>query len=112
VLPLLGPWFIHPALDAADSAGRLGLAADETYALSDQSVLELVLARGEFAFEGPDGMPFYDADERAHMRDARLLLGFCLAAGGVSLLKGTAELPAQIGLHLIFDNLRRQTAAE
>jgi integral membrane protein (TIGR01906 family) len=86
VLPLLGPWFVHPALDAAGSAGRLGLASDETHALSDQSVRELVLGPGDFGFDGPDGTPFYGPEERAHMGDARLLLGLCLAAGGVSLL--------------------------
>lgn len=84
VLPLLTPVFIHPTLDAAGSATRLGVSATEAHALSDQSVVELVAGPGTFAFEGPDGGPFYDIDERAHLRDARLLLWVFLVLGVVS----------------------------
>lgn len=77
---------MHAALDAADSAERLGLSSAETRALSDRSLEELVLGPGTFELRGTDGWPFYDADERAHLRDARLLLGLCLAAGGLSML--------------------------
>jgi len=86
VLPLLTPWFIHAALDAAGSAELLGLTAEQTHELSDQSVGELVFGPGEFAFAGPDGEPFYDADERGHLGDARLLLGIFLVAGGVAII--------------------------
>lgn len=86
VLPLLTPWFTHAALEAADSAARLGLTEAQARALSDRSVEELVLGPGDFLIEGPDGEPFYDADERSHLGDARLLLGVLLAAGGVSIL--------------------------
>jgi integral membrane protein (TIGR01906 family) len=86
VLPLLTPWFIHPALDAAGSAGRLGLTEAQAHTLSDRSVEELVLGPGDFLIAGPDGQPFYDADERSHLRDARLLLGLLLVAAGVALL--------------------------
>ena len=40
----------------------------------------------------PGGEPFYDADERSHLRDARLLLGVFLVAGGISLFGLAAAL--------------------
>jgi integral membrane protein (TIGR01906 family) len=83
---LLTPWFIHAALDAAGSAERLGLAAEAVHAISDRSVEQLLLGPGDFDIAGPGGEPFYDADERSHLRDARLLLGLLLVAGGISLL--------------------------
>ncbi len=89
VLPLLTPAFIHPALDAAGSAGWLGVAADEAHRMSDLSVMELVAGPGTFAFDGPvelGGGPFYDAAERGHLADARLLLWLCLVTGMVSLV--------------------------
>jgi integral membrane protein (TIGR01906 family) len=86
VLPLLTPWFTHAALEAADSAARLGVTEAQAQALSDRSVEELVLGPGGFLIDGPDGEPFYDADERSHLADARLLLGVLLVAGGVSIL--------------------------
>jgi integral membrane protein (TIGR01906 family) len=92
VLPLLTPWFIHRALDAAGSAGRLGLEAAQVYELSDRSVEELVLGPGDFAVEGPDGEPFYDAAERRHLSDARTLLGISLIAGGVSIVVVAAAI--------------------
>ena len=75
VLPLLTPWFMHTALDAAGSADLLRLTASQTHELSDRSLGELVMGPGEFAFDGPDGQPFYDDAERRHLGDARLLLG-------------------------------------
>lgn len=86
MLPLLTPWFIHAALDAAGSAERLSLAAAQVHALSDRSVEELVLGPGSFEFAGPDGQPFYDVSERGHLGDARLLLGIFLLAGGIGLI--------------------------
>jgi integral membrane protein (TIGR01906 family) len=86
VLPLLTPWFIHAALDAAGSADLLGLSAEQTHALSDRSVEELVLGPGSFEFSGPDGEPFYDTDERSHLGDARLLLGVFLMVGGLAIV--------------------------
>ena len=89
VLPLLTPAFTHPALDVAGSAGRLGVQTGVAHRWSDRSVAELVLGPGSFAFDGPDGPgagPFYDAAERGHLADARLLLWLCLIAGAVSLL--------------------------
>jgi integral membrane protein (TIGR01906 family) len=68
------------------AADRLGTTSAVATALSDRSIEELVLGAGDFAFDGPDGAPFYDADERGHLRDARLLLWLCLGAGGVSAL--------------------------
>ncbi len=91
VLPLLTPWFIHRALDAAGSAGLLGLSQAQAHELSDQSVRQLVLG-GEFDFSGPDGEPFYDIDEQGHMGDARLLLGVCLIAGGIGIIAIAATL--------------------
>jgi integral membrane protein (TIGR01906 family) len=96
VLPLLTPAFIHPALDAAGSAGRLGVEAAVAHRLSDQSVTELLLGPGSFAFPGPDGETFYDAAERGHLADARLLLWLYLIAGAASLLGiGVALVRAQ-----------------
>ncbi len=86
LLPLLTPWFIHAALDAAGSADRLGLTPDQVHSISDRSVAELVLGPGSFEIEGPDGQPFYDADERAHLGDARLLLGVALLLGGIAIV--------------------------
>lgn len=100
MLPLLTPWFIHPALDASRAPDRLGLTAGQTHALSDRSVEELVLGPGTFDIAGPDGAPFYDADERAHLRDARLLLGLTLVAGGISVL----------GLGLVLGRASRRAA--
>lgn len=45
-----------------------------------------MLGPGTFELTGPDGSPFYDAAERGHLADARLLLGVTLALGGSSLL--------------------------
>ena len=53
--------------------------------MSDRSVEALVLS-GDFSFAGPDGQPFYDADERGHLGDARLLLGLFLLAGGIGIV--------------------------
>jgi integral membrane protein (TIGR01906 family) len=91
VLPLLSPWFIHRALDAAGSAELLGLTEVQARALSDRSVEQLVLG-GDFDFAGPDGRPFYDADERGHLGDARLLLGAFLLAGGIGIIVVGAAL--------------------
>ena len=94
VLPLLTPWFLHAALDAAGSAELLGLTATQTHELSDRSLQELVFGPGDFAFEGPDGEPFYDPDERGHLGDARLLLGIFLVAGGIGVVAIGAALGA------------------
>lgn len=86
MLPLLTPWFIHATLDAAGSAQLLDVSPEQAYALSDRSLEELLLGPGSFEITGPDGEPFYDADERGHLGDARLLLGIFLVAGGISIL--------------------------
>jgi integral membrane protein (TIGR01906 family) len=83
---LLTPLFIHPALEAAGAPSRLGLDAAQVHELSDRSVQELLLGPGTFAFDGPDGQPFYDASERSHLADARTLLWLCLAGGAVAAL--------------------------
>jgi len=90
----LTPWFVHLALDAAGSADLLELSAQQTHELSDRSVSELVFGPGAFAFDGPDGEPFYDPDERGHLGDARLLLGIFLIAGGIGLIAVAAALSA------------------
>ena len=91
VLPLLTPWFIHRALDAAGSAELLDLTLAQAHQMSDRSVERLVLG-GDFAFAGPDGEPFYDADERRHLADARLLLGLFLVGGGIGIIAVAAAL--------------------
>jgi integral membrane protein (TIGR01906 family) len=80
LLPLLTPWFMHPALDAGGSAAWLGTTSQATYQLSDSTVHDLV-AGGNFALSAPGGGPFYTADEASHMRDARALLYAFLALG-------------------------------
>jgi integral membrane protein (TIGR01906 family) len=83
VLPLLGPWFMHPALDQARSADWLGLTIEQTYAFSDRTVGELVFGPGDFAFDGPDGRRFYDPAEASHLRDARALLWLVISVAAV-----------------------------
>lgn len=98
VLPLLTPLFVHPALDAAGAPGRLSLDPALAHQLSDRSLQELLLGPGTFAFDGPDGQPFYDTAERRHLADARALLWLCLLAGAVSaLVVGAALLRASPG---------------
>jgi integral membrane protein (TIGR01906 family) len=86
VLPLLTPWYIHAALDAAGAPARVGLAPEQAYEMSDRSVEELVLGPGTFEFDAPDGEPFYDPSERSHLRDARTLLWSLFIIGGLSLI--------------------------
>lgn len=86
VLPLLSPPFIHATLDAADSAGRLGLDAETVRALSDRSVEGLLSWSDPFDLAGPDGRAFYDEAERSHLGDARVLLWACLSLGALSLI--------------------------
>lgn len=61
--------------------------------MSDRSVEQLVVG-GDFDFSGPDGRPFYDADERGHLSEARLLLGLFLVAGGIGIVAIGATLVA------------------
>jgi integral membrane protein (TIGR01906 family) len=91
LLPLLTPWFMHPALDAADSAARLGMTPQMTYQLSDATVHDLV-SGGDFALQAPGGGPFFTAAEAAHMRDARTLLYAFLAVGLLSAVLVVANL--------------------
>jgi hypothetical protein len=81
VLPLLTPAFVHAALDAGGSARFLGLDASTIRVVSDGAVADLLSPAGTFAIEGPAGAPFFDASERAHLADARMLLWLTLAAG-------------------------------
>ena len=98
IVPLLSSLFIHPTLDAASAADRLGVTAAQAHALSDASVGELVLGPGTFAFSGPDGTPFYDSDERGHLRDARLLLYLAFGVGLVAAGLIAATLVRATGL--------------
>jgi integral membrane protein (TIGR01906 family) len=86
LLALLTPLYLHPALDASRSAAFLRVTQEEAYRLSDLTVGELLLGPGTFAFAGPDGSPFYDPAEAAHMRDVRLVLFGFLALAGLSAL--------------------------
>lgn len=71
---LLSPWYMHAALDLAGAARNLGLTTAQAWAASDRTVSELLFGPGTFAFNGPDGRPFYDAGEAAHMADVRIVL--------------------------------------
>jgi hypothetical protein len=81
IVPLLTPLFIHPALDAAGSASWLGLDAAAARQASDRAVGDLLSVSGTFDLAAPSGEPFFDASERAHLRDARTLLWVALLAG-------------------------------
>jgi integral membrane protein (TIGR01906 family) len=79
LLLLLTPVWLHPALDAADSAAWLGMTRQTAHDYSDVTVHDLVFASGDFDFATPAGTPFFDGSERAHMRDVRVVLyGFLL----------------------------------
>jgi integral membrane protein (TIGR01906 family) len=83
LLPLLTPWFMHPALDAADSALWLRTSTQTTHQLSDATVHDLV-AGGDFAIAAPGGGAFFTTAEAAHMRDARTLLYAFLGLAALS----------------------------
>lgn len=95
VMVLLLPLYIHPALDAAGAAERLGLTPVQAHELSDRTIGELLLGPGTFAFAGPDGGPFYDTSEAGHLRDVRLVLYGFLLLGGL----GAALLVAALARH-------------
>lgn len=83
---LLTPVYLHAAHDVARSADYLGYTAAETLTISDRTVSELILGPGTFVIAAPDGTPFYQPSEAAHLGDARVVLyGFVLVAlaGGV-----------------------------
>jgi integral membrane protein (TIGR01906 family) len=86
LLALLTPFYLHPALDASRSAAYLRVTQEQAHRLSDLTVGELVFGPGTFAFAGPDGSPFYDPAEAAHMRDVRLVLFGFLAIAALSAL--------------------------
>ncbi len=91
LLPLLTPWFIHLALEAADSAAWLGTTSQATHQLSDATVHDLV-AGGDFAVTAPGGGPLFTTAEAAHMRDARMLLYAFLALALLSAALVVANL--------------------
>jgi len=84
VLLLLSPFFIHPALDLAGSGAWLGVSAEAARAYSDRTVGELLFGPQTFAFSGPDGRPFYGADEVGHLHDVRFVLFTLLGLAAVS----------------------------
>jgi len=88
LLPLLTPWFMHPALAAADSPAWLGASQGLVNDFSDQTVHDLVFGGGFRIAPRPEpcacvslpppafptGASLYTDAEIAHMRDARTLL--------------------------------------
>jgi hypothetical protein len=101
LLPLLTPWAMHAALDAARSAAWLGTDAATAHALSDRTVDELLFGPGSFAFAGPGGTPFYHPNEVAHLSEARTLLWLLfsvavLAMLGVAVALVRSSRPAHI----------------
>jgi integral membrane protein (TIGR01906 family) len=86
ILPLLTPWFIHPAIRASGGADVL-VTPDQAFMVSDLTVAEMLVGPGTFSFRGPGGDPrFYDESEAAHLRDARMLLYLLLGAGAISVV--------------------------
>lgn len=92
LLLLFLPVYIHPALDSAGAPAYLGVSPAEAHALSDRTVSELFLGPATFSFAGPDGRPFYDADEVGHLRDVRVVLLSFLAVAAASLVLLVAAL--------------------
>jgi hypothetical protein len=86
LLPLLTPWVMHAALDAADSAAWLGVDAQATHGYSDWTVDELVFGPGTWEGTGPDGSAMYDASEVEHLRDVRQLLWLTFLLGAIGLV--------------------------
>ena len=82
------PLYLDGSLDRAGSAATLGLAPGEVHALSSSVLAELFVGPGTFAqtVAAADGsrVPFFGANEAAHLRDvqllARLLVAIVLAA--------------------------------
>jgi hypothetical protein len=111
ILPLLTPWFVHPALDLARSDAWLRLSPALTHGLSDQTVAELVLGPGSFAFAGPDQQAFYDPTEASHLRDARSLLYLLLGAGAISGIGIVAALARRPDRRSIWRGIGRGGAA-
>jgi hypothetical protein len=86
LLPLLTPWAMHGALDAADSAAWLGVDAPTAHGYSDWTVDELVFGPGTWEGTGPDGAAMYDASEVEHLRDVRQLLWMTFLLGAIGLV--------------------------
>lgn len=86
LLPLLTPWVMHPALDAADAPAWLGMDAPTTHAMSDWTVDQLLFGPGTWQGVAPDGTPFYDASEIQHLRDVRQLLWLTFLMGVLALV--------------------------
>ena len=85
VLLLSTPLWMHPALDAADSAAWLGVTQQLADEYSDLTVSALILG-GAFDFKATDGSAFYDASESAHLADARVVLYTFLALAAAAAL--------------------------
>ena len=99
---VFNPFFIHAALDAAGSAAILGLDTRTTHAVSDRTIIEMLVGPGTFAFAATPGGPrFYDAAEAAHLRDAATLLH----------LFGGLVLVGVLGLLLTLGPRRREPRA-
>lgn len=86
LLPLLTPWAMHAALDAAGSAAWLGTNAPTAHVLSDRTVDELIFGPGTWQLVAPGGTPFYDASEVQHLRDVRQLLWLTFLVAAVGLV--------------------------
>lgn len=81
LLLLFTPQWVHSALDAARAPYWLGMDNQTTHEYSDRTIRDLLFGPGTFDLTAPDGSAFYSADERAHMRDVRVVLyGFLVVA--------------------------------
>jgi integral membrane protein (TIGR01906 family) len=84
LLLLMTPLWMHPAVGA--TAVTI-VTPDQAIEISDLTVNELLFGPGTFQF-GSAGVPYFTADEAAHMRDVRVVLwGFMvLAIASVALI--------------------------
>jgi hypothetical protein len=83
LLPLLTPFWIHFAMSA--SGGHVaGATQAQSFALSDQTVNELIFGPGTFTITYAGGQPLFGADEIGHMQDVRLVLWAFLAIAALA----------------------------
>jgi uncharacterized protein DUF1461 len=88
VLLLMTPLWMHFALGAAGGTLRAPMTGDFALYVSDRTVAELLFGPGTFQITADRnfGPAIWEADEAAHLRDARLVLYVFLALAALSLV--------------------------